>query len=84
MSLIKKNILANFAGSIGQVLMGLIFIPLYIKFMGIESWGLIGIFFTLQNISGLLDLGMSNTLNREMARLSALLSPQTRIYRHRP
>ena len=55
-----------------QTLMGLIFIPLYIKFMGIESWGLIGIFATLQVIFGLLDMGLSSTLNREMARLSVL------------
>ncbi len=72
MSLIKKNIAANFAGSIWQALMGLLFIPLYIKFMGIESWGLIGIFATLQAVFGLLDMGLSSTLNREMARLSVL------------
>lgn len=71
-STLKKNIAANFAGSIWQALMGLIFIPLYIKFMGIESWGLIGIFATLQVIFGLLDMGLSSTLNREMARLSVL------------
>ncbi|MHB0946179.1 MAG: lipopolysaccharide biosynthesis protein [Sedimentisphaerales bacterium] len=72
MNLIKKNIAANFAGSIWQSLMSLIFIPLYIKFMGIESWGLIGIFATLQAMFGLLDMGLSGTLNREMARLSVL------------
>jgi O-antigen/teichoic acid export membrane protein len=72
MSLLKKNIVANFTGSIWQTLMGLIFIPLYIKFMGIESWGLIGFFATLQVMFGLLDMGLSSTLNREMARLSAL------------
>jgi O-antigen/teichoic acid export membrane protein len=72
MKLIKKNMVANFAGNMWQNLIGLVFIPLYVKFLGMEAWGLIGIFFTLQNISGLLDLGMSNTLNREMARLSAL------------
>ena len=72
MNLIKKNIAANFAGSIWQSLMSLIFIPLYIKFMGIESWGLIGIFATLQAMFGLLDMGLSSTLNREMARLSVL------------
>ena len=72
MDLLKKNITANFAGSIWQALMSFIFIPLYIKFTGIESWGLIGIFVTLQAMSSILDLGMSNTLNREMARLSAL------------
>ena len=56
--------------------MSFIFIPLYIKFTGIESWGLIGIFLTLQAMSSILDLGMSNTLNREMARLSALQDRQ--------
>ncbi|MBU2575063.1 MAG: oligosaccharide flippase family protein [Elusimicrobia bacterium] len=72
MSLIKKNIAANFAGSIWQALVSLAFVPLYIKFLGIESWGLIGFFVTLQAIFGLLDMGLSSTLNREMARLSAL------------
>jgi len=72
MKLIKKNIVANFAGNMWQTLMGLIFIPFYMKFLGMESWGVIGIFAALQTMSGVLDLGMSNTLNREMARLSAL------------
>jgi O-antigen/teichoic acid export membrane protein len=69
---LKKNIAANFAGSIWQALMGLVFIPLYIKFLGIESFGLIGIFATLQVIFGLLDVGLGSTLTREMARLSVL------------
>ena len=71
-STLKKNIGANFAGSVWQALMALVFVPLYIKFMGIESWGLIGIFATLQAMFGLLDMGLSGTLNREMARLSVL------------
>jgi O-antigen/teichoic acid export membrane protein len=73
---LKKNIAANFAGSIWQALMGLVFIPLYIKFMGIESFGLIGIFATLQVIFGLLDVGLGGTLTREMARLSVLPSKE--------
>lgn len=40
--------------------------------MGIESYGLIGIFATLQATFIILDMGVSATLNREMARLSAL------------
>jgi len=76
MSILKKNIVANFAGSMWQALMGLLFIPLYIKFMGIESWGLIGIFATLQVIFGLLDMGLSSTLNRELARLSVFLNKE--------
>jgi len=76
---LKANITANFAGTIWQALMGLIFIPLYIKYMGIESWGLIGIFATLQGISALLDMGLSSTLNREMARLSVLPNKEQEI-----
>lgn len=72
MTLLEKNIAANIVGSIWQALMGLIFIPFYIKFMGIESWGLIGFFYTLLIMFALLDLGLSSTLNRELARLSVL------------
>lgn len=52
--------------------MGIAFIPLYIKFMGIESYGLVGFFTTLQAVFLLLDLGLTTTLNREIARYSAL------------
>ena len=72
MSIIKRNILANFTGDVWQVLMSLLFVPLYIKFMGIEAYGLIGIFVTLLAVFGLLDLGISATVTREIARLSVL------------
>jgi len=72
MSLLKQNISANLFGNGWQALMGLVFVPLYIKFMGVESFGLVGIFAMLQVMAGLLDMGLSGTLNREMARLSVL------------
>jgi len=72
MTLLKKNIIANFAGSIWQGLVYLAFIPVYIRFMGVESYGLVGIYMTLQAMFLLLDMGLSVTLNREMARLSVL------------
>ena len=72
MSVVRRNIIANFAAKPWVVLMSLIFVPLYVRFMGIESYGLVGIFVSIQSISGFLDMGMSTTLNREMARLSVL------------
>lgn len=69
---LKKNLVANIAGSAWQSLMGLIFVPFYIKFMGVESYGLIGFFATVQVMFGLLNIGLGSTLTREMARLSAL------------
>jgi O-antigen/teichoic acid export membrane protein len=80
MSLIRKNIIANFAGSIWVSFIGLMFIPIYIKFLGVESWGLIGIFATLQAVLSVLDMGFSGTLNREMARLSGLPNKEQEMY----
>lgn len=62
-----------------MALMGLVFVPLYIKFLGIESYGLIGFFAMLQVMTGLLDMGFSGTLNREMARLSVLPEKEQEI-----
>ena len=50
--------------------MSLAFIPLYISYLGIESYGLIGMFGMLQALLSVLDMGMTPTLNREMARFT--------------
>ena len=50
--------------------MGLVFVPLYIKYLGIEAYGLIGIFALLQAWLTLLDMGLTPTLAREMARFT--------------
>ncbi len=72
MTVVKRNIIANFAGQGWAALMALAFVPLYIKFLGIEAYGLIGFFAMLQGAFQILDLGLSQTMNREMARYSAL------------
>lgn len=48
-------------------------VPLYIKFMGIEAYGLIGFYLMFQAMLNVLDLGLSPTMNREMARYSVQL-----------
>ena len=58
--------------------MGLAFIPLYIQCLGMEAYGLIGLFAVMQAWLTLLDMGMTPTLNREMARYTAgAHSPQS-------
>jgi len=63
---------ANFAASFWTGFMGIVFVPQYIRFMGIESYGLVGFFASFQALVGLLDFGLGATINRETARLSAL------------
>jgi O-antigen/teichoic acid export membrane protein len=67
---LKKNVIANFSGGVWSALMGIAFVPLYIRLMGAESYGLIGVFFSIQTMLAVLDLGLSQTLARELARLS--------------
>lgn len=68
---LKRNIFANYLGQGWAGLMGLAFVPLYIKYLGLEAYGLIGVFALLQASLALLDMGMTPTLNREMARFTA-------------
>ena len=68
--MLKRNLIANYLGQGWVALMGLAFIPLYIKYLGIEAYGLIGLFGVLQAWLSLLDMGMTPTLNREMARFT--------------
>jgi O-antigen/teichoic acid export membrane protein len=68
---LRSNIIANYLGQGWTALIGLAFVPLYIEYLGIEAYGLIGIFALLQAWLSLLDMGMTPTLNREMARFTA-------------
>ena len=66
---LKKNVIANFAGSAWMALMGLVFVPFYIRWMGVESYGIVGVFTSLVGILAVLDLGLSQAMTREMARV---------------
>jgi O-antigen/teichoic acid export membrane protein len=70
---LKQNIISNFVGQGWSFLIGMVAIPLYIKFLGIEGYGLIGFYATLQaTFNSFLDFGLSLTINRELARYTAL------------
>jgi len=71
-SSVKRNLIANLVGSGWCALLSIATIPFYIHFMGIESYALIGINISLMTISAIMDMGMSTTINREIARLTSL------------
>ena len=67
----RRNVIANYLGQGWIALMSLAFVPLYIKYLGIEAYGLIGLFAVLQGWLSLFDMGMAPMLGREMARFTA-------------
>ena len=68
---LKLNAFANFAGQGWTALAGIAFLPLFVKELGAESYGIIGVFAVLQAWMTMLDFGLTPTVNRETARLSA-------------
>jgi O-antigen/teichoic acid export membrane protein len=68
MSQLYRNLLANFLGKGWTAVVLVVTVPLYLRRLGIEAYGLIGVFATLQAVFALLDMGLSTTLNREIAR----------------
>ena len=68
MTTLKKNIIANYASQLYSAGIGILILPLYIKYMGAEAYGLVGFFTMLQAWFALLDLGLTPTIARETAR----------------
>lgn len=69
--MVGRNIIANYGGSALSALLSLALVPVYIRYLGIEAYALVGLFVVIQAWLALLDFGMTPTLGREMARFSA-------------
>jgi O-antigen/teichoic acid export membrane protein len=65
MSALFKNISANFLGQGWIALMGICFVPLYLKFIGVEGYGLVGFFLILSSAMAMFDGGFGAVATRE-------------------
>lgn len=79
MNILGKNISANLLSNVWLTLLLLVLTPLYISFLGVESYGLIGFYFSWIAIVGILDTGISATASREIAWLAARPEEKKRI-----
>ena len=73
---ISHNILANFGGKLWTAGIAIVFVPIYIRILGAEAYGLVGFFVSLQLILSLMEMGLGTTATKEMARLS--VSPNSK------
>ncbi len=65
---LKRNIIANYTSQLYVTGIGILILPLYIRYMGAEAYGLVGFFAMLQAWFAMLDLGLTPTIGRETAR----------------
>jgi O-antigen/teichoic acid export membrane protein len=63
--LLKWNAGANFIGLAYTTVIGIVFLPLFLDYLGPEAFGLFGFFMLLQALMQLLDIGMSPMLSRQ-------------------
>jgi O-antigen/teichoic acid export membrane protein len=66
-SRVVQNIAANFFGRGWGALLSIVLTPIYIELLGIEAYGLVGFFITLQAMLGVLDMGLGAAATREAA-----------------
>lgn len=68
MAALRVNILTNYAGQLWMAAMGVAFLPLYIRILGMEAFGLVGLMLSFQSILQLFDFGIGSAINRELSR----------------
>ena len=64
---VKSNIIANYIGQATIGILSFIFVPIYIKYLGVEAYGLVGMFAVLQIALNIFDAGIVPLLSREMS-----------------
>lgn len=64
----RGHLLANCLGQGWAALMAVAFVPVYLRVLGLEAYGVVGVFLFMQTLATLLDVGMTPMVNREMAR----------------
>lgn len=66
---LKKNVVANFVGNFLGAIISFIFIPIYIRYIGTEAYGLIGFYTAISGFIQIMDFGISGTLNISISKI---------------
>lgn len=64
---LKINAIASYLGHGYTTVIGIVMLPLYLKYLGPEAYGLVGFFAVMQSWLALLDMGLSPALSRQVA-----------------
>lgn len=67
----RSKLFANFFGQFWVAGVGFAFVPIYLHFIGVEAYGIVGFMVTLQAWMSILDFGMTPAIGREMGGVMA-------------
>ncbi len=68
--MIQRNLAANFVGIGWSGVLMVAMVPVYVRLLGLEAYGVIAFYTAVQAVVVLLDFGLATAVNREVARLS--------------
>jgi O-antigen/teichoic acid export membrane protein len=68
---VNTRVLANVIGRGWNAVGYLLTVPFYLRYLGLDAFGVMSLYVTLVSLSNVLDLGLSSTVNRELARRGA-------------
>jgi O-antigen/teichoic acid export membrane protein len=68
---VRRNLAIGIGSSVWTALVSFAVVPFYLHYLGLEAYGLIGFFTALQGLFLILDLGLTPTMTREVARCRA-------------
>jgi O-antigen/teichoic acid export membrane protein len=67
----RDDVIIGIGATGATMAIGLAVVPIYVRILGIEAYGLVGFLALLQGSLQLLDMGLSPTISREVARAGA-------------
>ena len=67
---VARHTAYNFAGAVVPLAVSLVTVPLYLKVIGLERYGLLAIFWTLLGFLGFLSLGMGPAVTQRLATMA--------------
>lgn len=65
-----RNIGLAMGSSVVNIAISLLVLPFYLRFLGVDAYGLIAFYTVIQSVSQVLDMGLAPTMSREVARAS--------------
>ena len=74
-----KNTLYQLYGRISSLIFGLASVPTFLYFLGTEAYGVVGLYLSLIALTGLVDMGVSVSANRQISALLAQKVPVLQI-----
>lgn len=79
-SQLGRNIFTNYLAVLWMGGLSILLIPLYLKWLGSEQWGIVAICMALQGFFNLLDAGLAQIMPRDIARVASDPSARLKTY----